>query len=286
MHNHNRIERLPYWLKKRLPGSNGFNETYNLVRKFRLNTVCESAACPNIGECYSNKTATFLILGDVCTRGCRFCNISKGLPAEIDKDEPARVSKIISALGLSYVVITSVTRDDLQDGGASQFAKVIRELKKITGLKIEVLIPDFNGNENNIRLVACEKPDVFSHNLETVKRLYGKIRPLSDYSRSLKVLKYVKQIYPSMLTKSGFMIGLGETRYELLELMEDLKNVNCDILTIGQYLRPSSKNAEVEKYFSNDVFEELRMEADKKKFKHIFSGAFVRSSFNAKRVFE
>jgi len=277
--------RLPYWLKKKFPHSSKFNKTYNLIKNNRLNTVCESSKCPNRVECFSQGNATFLILGDICTRNCKFCNISYGVPLEVDEDEPRRILDAVLRLKLSYVVITSVTRDDLEDYGALEFVRVIRELRKILGLKIEVLTPDFEGDIDLIKEVINESPDVFGHNIETVSRLYELVRPHSNYTTSLEVLRIVKEIKPTLLTKSGFMLGLGETKEEVEELLFHLRRVKCDIVTIGQYLRPSKNNIEVKKFVSPEEFKEIESDAKKMGFKFVLSGPFVRSSFNANLVF-
>ncbi|MFH1825281.1 MAG: lipoyl synthase [Candidatus Firestonebacteria bacterium] len=288
--------RLPYWLKKRFPANSEFNRTYNLIKKGKLNTVCESAKCPNIIECFSRKVATFLILGNICTRDCRFCNIICGVPLKVDNDEPKKILDAVLKLKLSYVVITSVTRDDLKDGGAGQFVQVMRELRKIHNLKIEVLTPDFKGNIRFIKQIVDENPDVFAHNVETVPRLYKLVRPSSNYNRSLEVLKIVKELNHSILTKSGFMLGLGETREEISGLpthhqrvrgiLSDLKRVKCDILTIGQYLRPSKNNISVQRFVPPEEFEEIKSDAEKIGFKFVLSGPFVRSSFKANSQLE
>ena len=272
-------------MKKKFPHSSKFNKTYNLIKNNRLNTVCESSKCPNRVECFSQGNATFLILGDICTRNCKFCNISYGVPLEVDEDEPRRILDAVLRLKLSYVVITSVTRDDLEDYGALEFVRVIRELRKILGLKIEVLTPDFEGDIDLIKEVINESPDVFGHNIETVSRLYELVRPHSNYTTSLEVLRIVKEIKPTLLTKSGFMLGLGETKEEVEELLFHLKRVKCDIVTIGQYLRPSKNNIEVKRFVSPEEFKEIESDAKKMGFKFVLSGPFVRSSFNANLVF-
>lgn len=253
-----------------------------LLRSLNLHTVCEEANCPNIGECFSKKTATFMILGDICTRNCPYCSVSHGKPLPPDPLEPTKVAMAVKKLGLRYVVITSVDRDDLPDGGASQFVKVIQKIKEISpDIKIEVLIPDFKGKIDSLKLVVEAKPDVINHNIETVKNLYKKVRPGGNYQRSLKVLKEIKELNQNIVTKSGFMVGLGENLQEIEELLIDLKENNVDIVTIGQYLQPSKENMPVIKYYTDEEFSYIENMANKIGFKQVFCGKLVRSSYHA-----
>ncbi|MGB9809038.1 MAG: lipoyl synthase, partial [Caldanaerobacter sp.] len=245
--------RKPEWLKVRIL-SEDLNRMEAFLKNMGLNTVCQSANCPNMGECFARRTATFMIMGNICTRNCRFCAVEKGHPQPLDEEEPGRVAEAARRLGLKHVVVTSVTRDDLPDGGASHFAKTIYELKKLPGVTVEVLVPDFMGNEEAIRTVVEAKPDVINHNVETVPRLYSRVRPKADYIRSLNLLKKVKELDPLILTKSGIMVGLGETEEEVIEVMKDLRDIDCDMMTIGQYLRPSHKHIEVAEYVTPEQF--------------------------------
>ncbi|MCL2485399.1 MAG: lipoyl synthase [Endomicrobia bacterium] len=256
----------------------------NNFKSQNLNTVCQSAKCPNIGECFKKHTATFLILGKNCTRGCSFCAVDKNLPENIDNEEPIRVSLAIKDLGLKYSVITSVTRDDLKDGGAKHFAKTIHEIRNLNpDTKIEVLVPDFKGEQSSIDILLNAKPDVFSHNLETVPSLYEKVRTGADYSRSLDVLKYAKS--KGFKVKTGIMLGLGETKPEIFSLISDLKNAEIDILTIGQYLAPTKKHHPVIKEYNEDEFEEVQKYAIEKGIRHAVCGRYVRSSYLADECF-
>jgi lipoic acid synthetase len=272
--------RKPEWLKVRIL-SEDLNRMEAFLKNMALNTVCQSANCPNMGECFARRTATFMIMGNICTRNCRFCAVEKGHPQPLDEDEPRRVAEAAKRLGLKHVVVTSVTRDDLPDGGASHFAKTIYELKKLSGVTIEVLVPDFMGNEEAIRTVVEAKPDVINHNVETVPRLYKRVRPKADYIRSLTLLKKVKELDPLILTKSGIMVGLGETEEEVIEVMKDLRDIDCDMMTIGQYLRPSHKHIEVAEYVTPEQFKRYEEIGYKLGFKHVASGPLVRSSYHA-----
>jgi lipoic acid synthetase len=257
-----------------------------LLRKLNLHTVCEEANCPNIGDCFSRKTATFMIMGDVCTRNCPYCNVSHGKPQALDPQEPENVANAVKTLGLKHVVITSVDRDDLPDGGASHFAKVIQKVKEINpGITIEVLIPDFKGSIESLKTVLSANPEVVNHNIETVKELYKIVRPQGNYERSLKILKSIKEISPKTISKSGFMVGLGETKEQIINLMEDLYKNNVEILTIGQYLQPSKNHLPVYRYYSEEEFKEFEEIGYKIGFKYVFSGILVRSSFNAQEQF-
>ena len=249
-----------------------------------LHTVCQAAKCPNIGECFKNKTATFMILGDICSRNCAFCATTHGKPLNVDEDEPLKLAKTIKNLGLKYVVITSVTRDDLFDGGAKHFKNVVETIKnENNNIKIELLVPDFKGVEKDIDVVLSSKPDVFGHNIETVPSLY-KFRRWADYNRSLSVLDYAKK--KGFITKTGIMLGLGETKNQLLEVFKDLKNINCDILTIGQYLKPLKDNANIVKEYSDEEFEYLKQKALEAGIKICVSGKYVRSSYFAENTYQ
>ncbi len=267
-----------------------FSDTHRLkvlLRKSRLNTVCEEARCPNISECFGSGTATFMILGDRCTRGCRFCNVKKEPPKAVDINEDKRILDAVKVLGLKYVVITSVARDDLPDGGASHFARCIRTLKEnIPGIGVEVLIPDFRGDGKALERVLRESPDVLNHNIETVPRLYPFVRIGSKYERSLRVLKLSKEIAPDIPTKSALILGFGEKREEVLKVMEDLRSVDCDYLTVGQYYQPSRSHFPVVKYYSEEEFEEIRDIAYSMGFKFVASGSNVRSSYRAWEVYK
>lgn len=276
---------LPAWLIKRTPKSRNIKELRSLLNDPLVHTVCESARCPNIGECYSKKTMTFMILGNVCTRSCRFCAVSKGAPAPVDPEEPKRVAEAASRLGLNYVVVTSVTRDDLADGGAQQFERTVSELR-INESRVEVLIPDFQGNLKALKTVAGAKPDVINHNVETVPDLYQLIRPQADYQRSLELLSNVKRIDGGICTKSGLMVGLGETFEEVRRVLEDLRRVRCDIVTIGQYISPSKSHVPVVEYVNPEVFEKYRIVGLEMGFRNVFSGPFVRSSYQAQMISE
>ncbi len=275
------LEQRPAWLKKSIINSPAIGATAAVIKEYGLNTVCQSARCPNIFDCFSRKTATFLILGNTCTRNCSFCAVKKGRPANADIDEPQRIVEAVSTLGLGHVVITSVTRDDLPDGGAGQFVKTIEALKNKKGdaVEIEVLVPDFKGDREALEAVVGASPDIFSHNIETVPRLYRSIRPQADYKRSLEVLRFAKEIKPDLSTKSGIMAGFGETKTEVVSVMTDLRNTDCDIFTVGQYLRPSVEQAVVERFVTPDEFLEFKKIGLEMGFKKIESGTFVRSSY-------
>jgi lipoic acid synthetase len=273
------LETRPNWLKKRITINDQQTRVHELLAGLHLNTVCQSAVCPNIAECFAKGTATFMILGNVCTRNCRFCAVENGEPSPVDENEPKRLAIASRELKLKHVVITSVTRDDLTDGGAGHFARTINELhKELPEATIEVLTPDFKGDENALTLVIKSKPDIFNHNVETVPRLYAEVRPMADYNRSLQVLKKAKEIDPHIHTKSGIMLGLGEKRSEILEVMSDLIDVGCSILTVGQYLSPSSSHLKIQEYIHPDVFSDIEREAKELGFLYVASGPFVRSS--------
>lgn len=276
----------PPWLKKRIPPYQDLLKVKTLLEVVGLHTVCEEARCPNLGECFSQGTATFLILGDVCTRNCGFCAVQHGTPVHPVEDEPSRIARAVMEMGIRYVVITSVTRDDLPDGGASFFARTIKAIRgQDQGIKIEVLVPDFRGDLSSLEAVLRASPDVLNHNIETIQRLYAEVRPQADYERSLSLLKQSKDLYPQIQTKSGFMLGLGETHQEIIELMEDLRKAECDLLTIGQYLQPRSDRLPVERFIPPEEFEEYRTLGMKMGFKAVASGPFVRSSFHAAQMY-
>jgi lipoic acid synthetase len=276
--------RLPAWLKRRLPRGNGNFFTQGLLRQLRLETVCENARCPNRPECYARRTATFMILGNVCTRPCGFCSVPRGRPEALEDDEPERVAEAAARLGLRHVVITSVTRDDLPDGGAEHFYRCILAVRRRTGAAVEVLTPDFCGNTAAIDRVLEAQPEVYNHNLETVPRLYRKVRGRADYQRSLDLLDRVKRRQPDLATKSGLMLGLGETTDELLEVLADLRAVRCDFLTLGQYLAPSLRHLPVVRYVPPEEFEHLAALARALGFRQVASGPFVRSSYHAEQM--
>ncbi|MBA3010808.1 MAG: lipoyl synthase [Proteobacteria bacterium] len=284
----------PAWLKKRLPLGNDYQRVKNLLSDARLSTVCQAANCPNMFECFSKNTSTFMILGSECTRHCRFCNVTAGSPLPLDPDEPVRVARTAHQLGLTYVVVTSVTRDDLPDGGATHFAAVINAIKtgqaapgdsEKTIARVEVLIPDFQGDIKALDIVVRAKPDVINHNIETVASLYETVRPEAQYQRSLDLLKNVKALDPLMPLKSGIMVGLGETTVEVARTLEDLFKHGCDIVTIGQYLQPTRAHLNVKKYYSPEEFKQLEQTAKKLGFSRVAAGPFVRSSYNAQDLF-
>lgn len=282
--------KFPPWIIKKLSlaasdenrGGKQVYEVRNLLRRLDLNTVCEGARCPNLWECFSGFIATFMILGNICTRNCRFCAVAKGSPLPVDEKEPKRLAWAVRKLGLKHVVITSVTRDDLPDGGASQFFSTVMEIRSINpDVVIEVLIPDFGGKRRAIEQVLEAKPDIIGHNLETVPSLYGKVRPQASYERSLGLLELVKILQPDSYTKSGLMVGLGEKEQEILNVMEDLREIDCDILTMGQYLQPSRFHLEVRRFIPPSEFEKYRRVAEKMGFLFVSAGPFVRSSYKA-----
>lgn len=260
-------------------------KTKELIEKNNLTTVCIEANCPNRYECFSKGTATFMILGDVCTRNCRYCNIKTGIPKKIDKKEPQRIAESIKALKLKYAVITCVTRDDLDDGGAKHFANTVTQIRKINPeCKIELLISDLKGDWNSLKTILDSKPDVLNHNIETVKELFPRLRSKGDYERSIMLLKKSKEINSKILTKSGIMLGLGETEEQIIQIIKDLKEVNCDILTIGQYLQPSPLHFQVKKYYSPTEFKEIKTKCEELGIKKVVAGPLVRSSYNASEL--
>ncbi len=272
----------PKWLRAPAPVGENYRELKDLVSRLKLHTVCESAACPNVGECWNRRTATFMILGNVCTRRCGFCAVQKGAPLDIDYDEPRRVAEACAALGLRYAVVTSVNRDDRKDGGAALFASTIEAIRQqIPGCRVEVLIPDFQGSRAAVDIVMNAHPDVLNHNTETVPRLYRQVRSGARYKRSLDVLRYAKQVRPHIPTKSGLMLGLGETPDEVLQVMRDLRDHYVDILTLGQYLRPSEKHLPLLRYVPQAEFDEFKRAGREMGFAHVEAGPLVRSSYHA-----
>lgn len=283
------MKRLPQYLRRPIIDTEKTKTVRHVLKENRLNTVCEGARCPNKNECYQHNTATFLIMGNVCTRNCKYCNITSSKPERLDEEEPKNIAKAVSELGLRYVVITSVTRDDIEDGGASHFAKCIEEIRALSDdVRVEILTPDFKRkgsvgefNRESLDRIIEAKPDVFNHNIETVRDVFEKARPLGNYDLSLSVLEYVKK-NSDIPTKSGFMIGLGETTEQIVDTMRDLRGVDCDMLTIGQYIRPSKQHLEVEKYYLLEEYDYLREKAKELGFRKYQIGALVRSSYHAK----
>ena len=274
--------RLPEWLKVKMPGSPRYLELQNLMKGQRLNTVCEEAHCPNIGECWDRGTATFMILGEICTRRCHYCAVTTGRPNGLDLQEPRRVAETVEAMGLSYCVITSVNRDDLPDGGAHIFASCITKIRDSSpDCRVEVLIPDFGGSWPALKRVIDAGPAVLNHNIESTVRIFPKVRPKGNYELSLELLAKAKDIDPTTVSKSGIIVGMGETTEEVLETMEDLRKVDCDLLTIGQYLRPSRRHVAIDRFYHPREFEELRQAGEAMGFKHVASGPLVRSSYHA-----
>ncbi len=280
------IQKKPSWLKKRLPSGPEYGKIATLISDSRLHTVCQEAKCPNVWECFSCKTATFLIMGPRCTRNCRFCAVAQGPPSPPDPEEPLRVAEAAEQMGLRYVVITSVTRDDLPDGGAGMFAETVAAVReKIPDALVELLIPDFQGDAAALRTVMNACPDVLNHNIETVHRLYSSVRPQAAYHRSLELLRRLKTYCPEIPAKSGLMIGLGETREEIRETLKDISEAGCSILTLGQYLQPSKEHLPVERFVPPEEFEEWRQIALDMGFLQAASGPFVRSSYHAKELY-
>ena len=274
--------RKPAWLKVPFPGGPRYLRLKAILRAAGLHTVCEEARCPNIGECFQAGTATFMILGEVCSRACRFCAVRSGWPVGLDRDEPLRVAEVVRHLGLRHAVITSVTRDDLPDGGAAVFADTIHQIRRLSPTTgVEVLVPDFQGSQQALATLIAARPDILNHNLETVRRLYAQVRPKAIYQRSLELLAWAKALDPTIPTKSGLMAGLGETGGELLRAMADLLAVGCDILTVGQYLQPTPKQLPVARYYQPQEFRELAEEGQRLGFRHVEAGPLVRSSYHA-----
>lgn len=276
----------PAWLKKRINLDENYQKTARILKNLELNTVCQAASCPNLGECFRDGVATFMILGNICSRNCRFCDIANGKPETIDKKEPNKIKKAVKKMNLEHVVITSVTRDDLQDGGSKHFVLVIKLLREINNINIEVLTPDFKGDYEAIKRVVKAKPDVYNHNIETIPRLYSTIRPEAKYNRSLQLLKTVNELDNNIITKSGIMLGLGEKETEVISALQDLRNVNCDILTIGQYLQPSDQHAELKEYITPNKLKEYKNTALELGFKAVASQPFVRSSYQAQKLYQ
>ncbi|MEW6676107.1 MAG: lipoyl synthase [Nitrospirota bacterium] len=276
--------RLPEWI--RIKSHRGLHNTKQVLRSYGLSTVCEEARCPNIGGCFSKPTATFMILGSKCTRNCGFCSVESSMPGPPNSKEPERVAMAAKEMGLRYVVITSPTRDDLPDGGAGHFAETVYAVRRyLPDAKVEVLTPDFKGNVSALKTLLYSRPDVYNHNLETVPRLYQYVRPQADYRRSINILEYIKRIAPEINTKSGLMLGLGETLDEVIDVLRDLYGVGCELITIGQYLRPSRINLPVVEYIRPEIFEQLRLIAFRVGFKYVASAPLVRSSMNAEEMY-
>ena len=281
------MRRHPDWLKVRIGGGENFSKVKNLLRSAKLHTICEEARCPNIAECFGGGTAVFLILGNVCTRDCKYCNVIHGNPGSLNKNEPRDIAESVKTLGLKYVVVTSVTRDDLKDGGASIFYETVREIRRLNDVcKIEVLIPDFKGDATAVQKVVDAAPDVINHNIEVVEELFPLIRPQGDYQRSLGVVKIIKTMDGRIPTKSGFMVGLGETNDQILVTMRDLRDADVDFLTMGQYLKPTRNHVQVKKYYTPDEFVELKNTALQLGFTHVESGPLVRSSYHAQKALQ
>ena len=274
--------RLPEWFKVPMPGGPSFRDLERRLRSSALHTVCEEAHCPNIGDCWERRTATFMILGDICTRACRYCAVTSGRPLGLDLEEPERLARTVADLGLNYCVITSVNRDDLPDGGAFIFAQCIGKIRqRLPTCKVEVLIPDFEGNWEALTRVMDARPDTLNHNIETVRRVFHSVRPKGDYDQSLELLARAKELQPDIPTKSGIMVGLGEEWDEVLQTMRNLREVGCDLLTVGQYLRPSEKHVPVARFYHPREFEELRGIGEGLGFRHVAAGPLVRSSYHA-----
>jgi lipoic acid synthetase len=276
------VGRKPDWLKIKIQTNEHFNELKSMMRERKLNSVCEEAKCPNIHECWSNRTATFMILGKICTRACRFCAVTSGLPSELDLEEPEHVAQSVLDMGLRHVVITSVARDDLADEGSTVFAQTIHAIRRLNPLTgIEVLIPDFGGRKELLQNVLEAKPDILNHNMETVARLSDQVRAKAKYPRSLALLRNAKELIPGQKTKSGIMLGLGENIDEIIQTMRDLREVDCNILTVGQYLQPTVKHLPIRKYYSPEEFKAIKVEGMAMGFSHVESGPLVRSSYHA-----
>jgi len=281
------MRRHPDWLKVRIGGGEKYSKIKTLLRNAKLHTICEEARCPNIAECFGCGTAVFLILGNVCTRDCKFCNVAHGKPGSLNKNEPRDIAESVKTLGLKYVVVTSVTRDDLLDGGARVFSQTIQEIRQLNpGVHIEVLIPDFKADRTALQSIVDSTPDVINHNIEVVETLFPEIRPQGDYQRSLSVLRTIKTMDKQMKTKSGFMIGLGETKEQILSTIQDLKTAHVDFLTIGQYLQPTKQHPEIKKYYTPDEFQEFKNIALGLGFAHVESGPLVRSSYHAQKALQ
>lgn len=281
------MRRHPDWLKVRIGGGENYSKVKTLLRSAKLHTICEEARCPNIAECFGGGTAVFLILGNVCTRDCKYCNVAHGKPSSLNKNEPRDIAESVKTLGLKYVVVTSVTRDDLLDGGACVFSQTIQEIRRLNPVvHIEVLIPDFKADRTALQIIVDSTPDVINHNIEVVETLFPEIRPQGDYQRSLSVLRTIKTMDKQMKTKSGFMIGLGETKEQILSTIQDLKTAHVDFLTIGQYLQPTKQHPEIKKYYTPDEFQEFKNIALGLGFAHVESGPLVRSSYHAQKALQ
>jgi lipoic acid synthetase len=281
------MRRHPDWLKVRIGGGENYSKVKTLLRSAKLHTICEEARCPNIAECFGGGTAVFLILGNVCTRDCTYCNVTQGVPSSINENEPRDIAESVKTLGLKYVVVTSVTRDDLPDGGAHVFSQTIQEIRQLNPeVHIEVLIPDFKADGTALQSIVDSAPDVINHNIEVVETLFPEIRPQGDYQRSLSVLRTIKTMDKKMKTKSGFMIGLGETKEQILSTIQDLKTAHVDFLTVGQYLQPTKQHAEIKKYYTPDEFQEFKNIALSLGFAHVESGPLVRSSYHAQNALQ
>lgn len=276
-----------YWLRRRAPDPGQISHMKTLLDNLELHSICESAQCPNQGECFAQGTVTFLILGELCTRNCRYCAVKKGTPLAPDPEEPKNMSEAVRQLNLHHVVVTSVTRDDLGDGGASHFAQVVKAIKSTTpSVAVELLVPDFQGSTEALAEVVASSPDVINHNIETIPRLYPQVRPQADYRRSIELLRNVKSLNSRIVTKSGLMLGLGEDRSEVIQALGDLREVDCDIITVGQYLPPSTSHYRLSRYVTPEEFEELEAIGTALGYRGVASGPFVRSSFNAARLFQ
>jgi lipoic acid synthetase len=283
----NPVLKKPAWIRVKAPASEGYAETKRLMREMNLHTVCEEAACPNIGECWSHKHATVMILGDICTRACAFCNVATGKPGAVDAMEPENLAVSVARMGMKHLVITSVDRDDLKDGGAGQFVKCVRRIRETApGTTIEILTPDFRGKPGALEAVIAAGPDVFNHNLETVPRLYPSIRPGARYFESLRLLERAKELDPKIFTKSGIMVGLGEEKREVLQVMDDLRSADVDFLTIGQYLAPTRRHAAVDRFVTPDEFADMKRLGLAKGFLLVASSPLTRSSYHADKDFE
>ena len=283
----NSIPKKPSWIRVKAPTSKFFKSTNKILKDKKIVTVCEEASCPNISECWQKKHATFMILGDICTRACSFCNIKTGKPGFVDIDEPLKIAEAVAELDLEHVVVTSVDRDDLIDGGAEHFTKVINSIRKLnSGCSVEVLTPDFNKKPEALNILSSDLPDVFNHNLETVPRLYLSIRPGSRYFVSLKLLSDIKKLNPNIFTKSGLMVGLGETKVEIYQVMDDLRSADVDFITIGQYLPPTQKHAKLERFITPKEFDEYKQMAIAKGFLMVASSPLTRSSYHASEDFK
>lgn len=282
----NKAKKLPHWFRKKPPQGQVYHQVSDLLKQMDLNTVCKEAQCPNIAECYGKGTATFMILGDICTRNCRFCAIPIKRPRQVDLEEPQRLKKAVQTLSLAHVVITMVSRDDLEDEGAEHVANVLNELNTIPSLTIEVLTSDFSGRKTCLKTVLNASPHVFNHNIETTEQLHNTVRPMMSYRRSLDVLDFSKKYRPDIFVKSGFMVGLGESEKDVLTMLHDLKEVGCDIVTIGQYLRPPNSSLEVQDYITPEQFQYYEEIATQMGFLHVVSSPFARSSYQAEAIFE